>query len=61
MSKMIDEYKTINGKAERYLTTVDDSNYQVVTYRLPYMTMPKKQLLTIFIILYSCMTLIAVF
>ena len=61
MSKMIDEYKDINGKAERYLTKVTDDNLQVVTYRLPYMTMPKKQLLTIFLVLYTCMSLIAVF
>ena len=64
MSRMIDEYKNINGKADKYLTKEvkdDDNNYQVVTYRLPYMTMPKKQLTTIFLVLYSCMTLIAVF
>ena len=47
MSKMIDEQKLVSGKQKRYLTQElkDEDNNQitVMTYRLPYMTMPRKQ------------------
>ena len=47
MSRMIDEQKQVSGKQKRYLTQElkDEDNNQitVMTYRLPYMTMPRKQ------------------
>jgi hypothetical protein len=63
MSKMIDEYKNINGMAHKYVTKEIQEGEQctVMTYRLPYMTMPKKQLSTIFIGVYSTVVLIAAF
>lgn len=63
MSRMVDEIKSVNGRSQRYLTTElkDDENHRVVMYRLPYMTLPKKQLTIIFIVLYTVMSLIAIF
>lgn len=63
VSKMIDEYKNINGMAQKYVTKEIQEGEQctVMTYRLPYMTMPKKQLSAIFIGVYSTVVVIAAF
>jgi len=63
MSRMVDEYKNVNGRFQRYTTTElkDDENHKIVVYRLPYMTLPTKQLTIIFFALYTVMSLIAIF
>ena len=59
---MVDQYKLINGQAKKYVTKElkdDENNFLVTTYRLPYMTMPRKQLNLIFALLYISIVILA--